>query len=232
MKNVNNTGVKIVNRLQLVYESDNSPVLDSKGKIITKANTPGTQGYIAPYLDYSDCPTMDSPVYPPEKLELCKMDDVTISVIDGVVNDSGDYIVVVGVNKTDTVYEFLNPITGVWAEATVGKNRTVFTVPAEGQTLNITVRKTTCDVTKSLNIQVPEFVPTIPLKTTIVTGYDCQSVAWYNATPKLNACGKDLGPSYEACVVYVKQINNCDASWRWIPDSSIPSGSHSLICNC
>lgn len=232
MKNVRNTGIKIVKTLQLVYASDGTPVVNKKtGKIITKANVPGDPDYIPPYEDFSDCPTLDSPVYPSEHETFCLLDDVEINVITGSLNGE-NYTFIVGVNKTDTIYEFLNPITGIWNKATIGKNQTAYTVPANGQILNISVRKQTCEVEKSTGVQIPHYTEIIPNLTVISTGYDCNDPIWMNDEPKIIACGHDLGGSYDPCTVYVKQINDCDNSWRWIPDTSISELTHNQICNC
>lgn len=232
MKNIRNTGIKIVKTLQLVYASDGTPVVNKKtGKIITKPNKPGDPDYIAPYLDYSDCPTLESPIYPSEHELFCSLEDVEINIINSFLNGAF-YTFVVGVNKTDTIYEFLNPITGVWNKATIGKNQTSYTVPANGQLLNISVRKETCEVEKDTSVQIPHYTDIIPNNTIIITGYDCNNPSWVNEEPKITACGKNLQGDYEECVVYVKQINNCDNSWRWIPDISIPSQMYQEICNC
>lgn len=170
MKNIRNTGIKVVQTLQLVYVSDGTPVVDRHGKIITKKNKVGDPDYIEPFEDFSDCPTINSPFYPTEEELACLMTDVEFSIIDSEIIN-GNFVFVLGVNKTDVVYEFKNPITGQWNPATIGKNQTSYTVLAEGQAISILVRKPNCDDIREVIINVP-IPPVLDIQeSTIIIGY-------------------------------------------------------------
>ena len=175
MENIRNTGVKNTQTLQLVYVSDGTPVIDKRtGKITTKPNKQFLSNgqpdpdYVPPVIDYCDCPTIDSPVCE-EDNTICGLDGIEFLLTDSRIVGN-NFTFVVGVNQTDVVYQFKNPISGNWHSATIGKNKTSYAVPANGQTVTISVRKPDCEEERSIIISVPTHGGNVNMST-IITGY-------------------------------------------------------------
>ena len=139
MKNIRNTGIRKVTKLQKVY-LDGSPFLDSSGRIVTKYNHPNDPDYIPPKEDFFYCPTEDSEIILPEDDDNCSLNNVFFLPTIGHLN-ANEYSFIVGVNDKSKIYEFRNPITSQWNEATIGNNKTAYSVDNTLTSVLVKVRK-------------------------------------------------------------------------------------------
>ena len=229
MKNIRNTGIKKVTKLQKVY-LDGSPVLDSQGRIITKYNHSSDPDYIPPSEDFFNCPTEDSEIILPEEDGECSLENVYFLPVNGHLVDN-EYSFIIGVNDKSKIYEFKNPITLQWNESTIGNNKTSYSVNANLDSVLIKVRKKGCFVEKELIVTIPD-LPIITPNLTEIVFSDCQNVNWIDVSPPVYMCGKYLGDNYNDCTVYKKQYNNCDDNYKWIVATELNSNTHSNMCNC
>lgn len=171
---INNTGVKRVTKLIKVYRSNNVPVLDKNGKIITKNNVIGDPDYVPPVIDYCDCPTPESAPCGPDSDAECSLIDVSFLPISGTYNpDTFMYTFVIGVNDQLKDYQFKNPITGDWNDATIGKNKTSYSIDARiYDEVIVRVRRKGCIEEKIKVVDIESDTPLEPLESTIVvSGY-------------------------------------------------------------
>lgn len=168
MDNINNTGIKVVKKLIKVYVSNGLPVLDNSGKIIVKNNVIGDPDYIAPYEDFCDCPTPESEICGPDSIEDCRLNNINFLPIVGTL-DEDSYSFVIGVNDTNNLYQFKNPITGNWHDATIGNNKTSYDIPISDYVqIVVRVRRKNCVEEKIKIIDIPPVITPEPIMNTIV----------------------------------------------------------------
>lgn len=173
MDNINNTGTKFVRKLIKVYKKNGLPVLDSRGRIITKANNFDDPDYIAPYEDFCDCPTPESEICGPDSNELCTLVNVHFLPISGNLDQNTHiYTFVIGVNDEHNTYQFQNPITEQWNDATIGINKTSYSISnLDYEHVIIRIRKKGCVEEKLKIVDIPQDDPIDSNSIVVVEGY-------------------------------------------------------------